>query len=261
MTCYKKNPLTKEYGLYSPKKHNPNSKRPLPVIQDKVKPCMLCKEVKNSKNQKTITNTPNPNPLARNHNILLWKKHKEKTQTITRKEWKKLLKQIKRNTSKKPKMIAYANLGENSGASEKHLHAHTLKLRNAINETKQLKKNNCVICKNKTPTVKKTKHHKIQYVPGGRHGEIIVVNRKHGKHVKKISSLAKTLSDITQQYNKYNITSFKIVVHPQKHAHIHVYPSYSAEGGLEVSGISVSRYSKKQVKKIINKYNNKNKGQ
>jgi hypothetical protein len=85
MSYYKKNPLTNNYGLHSPKKYDPANQRPLPVIKTTTHPCSLCNEyektktskTKNSK-EKTIITKPNLNPLALHHEILIWKNHKEK---------------------------------------------------------------------------------------------------------------------------------------------------------------------------------------
>lgn len=258
---YKKNPLTNQYGLHSPKKYNPKNTRPLPQTPEKPHPCSLCEEKLSGSGKDTpgnlIVNKQNPNPLGKNHYILIWKDHKEKTQNITVKEWKQLLKKIETNLTQHKNTIGYGNFGEHSGASEKHLHAHTIKVKNRENEKPQLKRKTCSICLDKTPTIQHTQHYEIKYVPGGKHGEIIIAPKQHTHKLPKKHNLAKILKKITQQYNKNNIDSYKIVWHSEKHHHIHVYPSYSAEGGLEVSGISVNRFSKKQIKKIVTKKKNK----
>lgn len=248
-----RNPLTGRNGIYAPMPHDvPPGRRPLAYVAAAVleDPCALCAKVVGAE-PPLIVDQPNDAPLGPGHTLLTWKRHIVAPRDATPREWQALLERVEALMDTLDNPVGYGNLGVHSGASQHHLHAHVLE-GPTESDLEHFPQDACPICAGSCPQVLSNGPWSLQYVPGGRHAELIAVHEQHTNQNTDLDALAELLESMFTRFAAAGWDSTRMFWHRPGHAHIHIQPCITADGALEAGGqISVSRYGYEHVTRVL----------
>lgn len=250
-----RNPLTGRDGMYAPLDTEiPVDRRPLASVGSAVLAgkCVLCHQIE-SENGKLIVAEPNRAPLSAGHTMFTWRRHIVSPVEATPAEWQELVVGIENFLNTTANGVAYGNMGVHSGASQHHLHAHALTGPSQGELEYFPDPAICPICAKECPELLRRGNWSIQFVPGGRHGEVIAVHDFHANQLPHPEELADLLTVLFGCFANATWDSARMFWHRPGHAHIHIQPCITADGALEVGGqIAVSRYGFDHLSDVLN---------